>query len=202
LDGQTLRQTPLSTRFNVAAFGVLGYELDLKYVGRLELKEIKTQISFYKKHRRTLQFGRFSRVDTTKNNKVGWQSVDLDLNTAISGFFQTQATASEGYDQLKVMGLEALSNYEVRTKPQPLYLSRFGGLMKHVLPIELDPDGTIMRTAGKYYSLNDAVEKYTCSGAMLSQGIMLNNQFVGTHYNPETRLLGDFGSSLYVITKR
>ena len=199
---QTLRQTPLSTRFNVAAFGVLGYELDLKYVGRLEKKEIEDQIAFYKKHRHTLQFGRFSRINNAKSNKVCWQTTAPDGKEVVSGFFQTLATAAEGYDQLKVVDLDPAANYRVETKPQPLYLSRFGGLMKHVLPVELDPSGTIMRTAGKLYKLNDCVEKYQASGALLAQGIMLNNQFIGTNYNTETRLLGDFGSSLYVTTKR
>ena len=44
---QTLRETPLSTRFNVAAFGCLGYELDLKYLSSVELKEVQEQIAFY-----------------------------------------------------------------------------------------------------------------------------------------------------------
>jgi len=199
---QTLRQSPLATRFNVAAFGVLGYELDLKYVGRLEKKEIKDQIAFYKKHRRTLQFGIFSRIDNPKSNKVCWQTVAENGREAIAGFFQTLATAAEGYDQLQVIELPAGARYTVETRPQPLYLSRFGGLMKHVLPVELAPDGAIMRTAGKLYSLNDCVEKYQVTGGLLAQGLMLNNQFIGTNYNTETRLLGDFGSSLYVITKR
>jgi len=198
---QTLRQTPLATRFNVAAFGVLGYELDLKYVGRLEKKEIKEQIDFYRKHRRTLQFGRFSRLDVSQPNRVIWQTAAADGREVISGFFQTLAVASPGYDQLRVIELEPAAEYRLESKPQPLYLSRFGGLMKHVLPVELAPDGAIMRTAGKLYKLDDCVEKYQGSGALFGQGIMLNNQFIGTNYNTETRLLGDFGSTLYVTTK-
>jgi len=30
-------------------------------------------------------------------------------------------------------------------------------------------------------------------------GIPLNNQFMGSYYNENTRLLGDCGSSLYII---
>ncbi|MCL1800109.1 MAG: alpha-galactosidase [Promicromonosporaceae bacterium] len=195
---QTLRLTPMSTRFNVAAFGVLGYELDLKYVGRLEQKEIKDQIEFYKRHRRTLQFGRFSRIDNPKPNKVCWQTAARDGHEVISGFFQTQATAAEGYDTLKVLDLNPKARYELSTRPQPLYLARFGGLIKHVLPVELAPDGVIMRTAGKLYKMDDAVEHYQGTGALFAQGVMLANQFIGSHYNAETRLLGDFGSSLYV----
>ena len=199
---QTLRQTPLSTRFNVAAFGVLGYELDLKYVDRLELKEIVDQIKFYKKHRETLQFGVFSRLDYPKKNKVVWQTAARDKSEVISGFFQTLATASEGYDRLRVIDLLPNKRYHLETKPQSLYLSRFGGLLKHVLPVELDPNGFILRTAGKYYKLNDCVEKYDGDGELFGQGVLLNNQFVGSNYNEQTRLLGDFGSNLYVTERK
>ena len=58
---QTLRQTPLSTRFNVASFGCLGYELDLKYLSKVQKQEVKEQILFYKKYRKTLQYGQFTR---------------------------------------------------------------------------------------------------------------------------------------------
>ena len=42
---QTLRHTPLSTRGNVSFFGVLGYELDLKHLLNVEVKEIREQIA-------------------------------------------------------------------------------------------------------------------------------------------------------------
>ena len=208
---QTLRQTPLATRFNVAAFGCLGYELDMKYLTREELKEVKDQISFYKKHRRTFQYGRFWRGLPQKENKVVWHCIDKKSDgipcppdtprpcLAVSGFFQTLSTPSEGYDRLCVKGLDPGSKYIVTTRPQRLFVKRFGGLVKHILPLTLNPEGIIMRTINKYYSLTDCVESYTAYGAALSGGILLNNQFTGSHYNKETRLLGDFGSNLYVI---
>ena len=48
---QTLRNTPLSTRFNVAAFGAFGYEMDLTALNHVEREEIKDQIIFYKERR-------------------------------------------------------------------------------------------------------------------------------------------------------
>jgi alpha-galactosidase len=59
---QTLRRTPLHTRGNVSFFGVLGYELDLGDLLPVEEREIKAQIAFYKAHRRTFQFGEFTRL--------------------------------------------------------------------------------------------------------------------------------------------
>jgi alpha-galactosidase len=88
--------------------------------------------------------------------------------------------------------------YTVSTRPQRLYIERFGGLIKHVLPVELNPDGMIIRTANRHYSRKDCVETYTCSSEALKSGIPLNEQFIGTGYNENIRMLGDFGSNMYI----
>ena len=199
---QTLRRTPLTTRFNVACFGCLGYEMDLKYLTRVERKEIKEQIAFYKTHRRTFQYGRFAQLPAQKSNKVHWQCTAADGSEAIAGFFQTQATASEGGDFLPLTGLNPDAHYTVSTRPQSLFIKRFGGLVKHILPVSLNPDGIVLRTVGRFYRLTDCVERYEACGDMLNAGIRLNNQFVGSYYNKHTRLLGDFGSNLYVVKKQ
>ena len=196
---QTLRLTPLSTRFNAAAFGCLGYEMDLKYLSYVELKEVKDQIDFYKKHRRTFQYGMFYRGESFKDNKTVWHCVNPGAKTGISGFFQTQATASEGFDRLRLMGLNRERKYRVSTRPQSLFVKRFGGLVKHLLPVTLDPEGMILRVVNKFYKMTDCIEEYIAYGETLMGGILLNNQFVGSHYNEKTRLLGDFGSNLYIV---
>jgi len=198
---QTIRNTPIATRFNVAAFGCLGYELDLKFLTSEETKEVKEQIAFYKKYRKIFQYGRFWRAEQFKDNKVVWHVVDADSNTGISGFFQTQTTASEGFDRLRFMGLSPEKKYNVKTRPQRIYIKRFGGLVKHILPVTLDPNGVILRTANKHYSMTDCVESYNGYGKSLLGGLLLNNQFEGTNYNDKTRMLGDFGSNLYIVEK-
>ena len=199
---QTLRATPLTTRFNVACFGCLGYEMDLKYLTHVEKKEIREQIAFYKAHRKTFQYGRFSRLPALKANKVHWQCAAQDGGEAVAGFFQTQGEAAEGYDFLPLTGFDPASRYTVKTRPQSLFIKRFGGLVKHILPVSLNPDGVILRTVVRFYRLTDCVETYECRGDMLNTGIRLNNQFIGSYYNNHTRLLGDFGSNLYVVTKQ
>ncbi len=57
---QTLRVTPLETRFGVAAFGVLGYECNLD-VRKKSLEAIEEQVEFYKRRRRTFQYGEYHR---------------------------------------------------------------------------------------------------------------------------------------------
>lgn len=199
---QTLRSTPLTTRFNVACFGCLGYEMDLKYLTHAAKKEIKAQIAFYKAHRRTFQYGRFTRLPALRPNQQHWQCMSADGSEAVAGFFQTQGDAAQGYDRLPLTGFDPDGRYTVRTCPQSLFIKRFGGLVKHIMPIELNPDGFVLRTAGRFYALTDCVETYECRGDMLNAGLRLANQFIGSHYNDRTRLLGDFGSNLYVITKQ
>ena len=61
---QTLRRTPLTTRFAVAAFAVLGYECNFCDCTREELEEIRAQIALYRKWRSVLQQGIFYRGRT------------------------------------------------------------------------------------------------------------------------------------------
>ena len=196
---QTLRDTPITTRFNVAAFGNLGYELDLKRLSAVELKEVEDQIKFYKKYRKVFQYGKFWRDEEFKDNKVVWHVVDEDSDIGISGFFQTLTTTSEGFDRLRFVGLKSSKRYSVKTKIQRVFIERFGGLVKHLLPVELNPDGLIMRTANKHYSMNDCVESYNGYGKSLMSGVLLNNQYQGMGYNESTRILCDYGSNLYVV---
>lgn len=199
---QTLRLTPLSTRFHVSCFGCLGYELYLKYLTPAEKREIKAQIDFYKRHRRTFQYGRFYRLEAGKRNKTVWESLREDGEEALVGFFQTKAHAAEGYDRLPVAGLEKSARYTVQTRPQGLRVKGFGALIHHILPFRVHPEGILVRTADANYMLPDCVERYEGYGDALTAGILLNNQFIGSHYNKHIRLLGDFGSNLYLFTKK
>lgn len=198
---QTLRDTPLSTRFNVAAFGVLGYELDFKYLTKMELKEVKEQIAYYKAHRITLQYGRFYRFDEAKPNKLHWQVSARDGSEHICGHFQRLCTASGSADILPLTALEPESEYTVDAKPQRIFIKRLGGLVKHVMPIELDPDGFILRTANRLFAMPDGAESLRASGAALMSGLRLERQFLGTGYNGKLHMLGDFGSTLYNIRR-
>jgi len=196
---QTLRNTPLPTRFNVSAFGVLGYELDLKYLNFSELKEIRKQISEYKKYRRVLQYGKFYRFDKRKPHKENLLCVSDDRDTAIAGHFQTLAPASDTNDILPLTGLDPDKRYTVKTLEQTYAIRRFGALVRHAIPMKVDPNGFLFRTADKYYRLPDAVEQYEGWGIVLEEGIRLNSQFIGSGYNTNMRIMGDYGSNLYII---
>ena len=195
---QTLRDVPLATRFNVAAFGVLGYELDFGELTPEERRQIKRQIAFYKAHRKTLQYGRFAGVDAGKERE-GWQISRGD--ECIAGIYNLDYHTSPARDTLRVLGTEKDATYTVQTVEQRLKISRFGSLIKHVFPITLKADGAILRFVNRHFSMKDGVESYTVSGAGLSNGIPLAMQYSGTGYHTALRLLGDWASNLYLIQK-
>lgn len=197
---QTLRKSPLSTRFNVASFGALGYELNLSYVTPAEKKEIKEQIKLYKGYRGVLQYGTFKRFDVEDSNRKVWQVSRGD--THFVGNFQYLQPSSPNLETLYVKDLKPEALYRIRSVNQRMPIDRFGHLISHALPIKVHPSGFLMRTLGKYKQLDNATEDYVTSGQVLMNGLKLKQQFMGTWYNDQTRIMGDFGSQLYIIEKK
>ena len=191
---QTLRATPLSTRGNISMFGCLGYELDLTELLPVELTEIRAQIEFYKAHRRTLQYGRFTR-DKTDSGGTIWQAQTEE--ETVAGVFHGIQSAAPGYERLRVAGLDAQTQYQLDSRPQLLRVGDFGSLLRHVLPVKLNPNGLAVQTADSYYKMYDGQQTVTASGAAYSAGIMLAPRFSGTGYNADGRMQGDFGSNVY-----
>jgi alpha-galactosidase len=196
---QTLRSVALSTRFNVAAFGVLGYELDLGELTAEECKQIAAQIAFYKKHRSLFQYGRLCRY-FPREDRESWQITKEGITAAAIYNLTYQAVPQR--DSLKILSAEPGRNYTMTSVPQQLKISRFGGLIKHILPVRLNTNGFILRNADRHFSMKDGKESYTASGAMLAEGINLAMQYEGSGYDPELRILGDFGSNLYLIREK
>ncbi len=188
---QTLRNTPLCTRGNVSFFGCLGYELDLKHLLKLEKEEIRAQIAFYKKYRSVFQFGAFRRL------KNGWQ-VSRD-GTVLAAVFRKLVPAAPGYETLRLKGLQPARKYRFTTRAQKLRIGQFGSLVKHVAPVNLNPNGFILRTADRLVTLPDGAQELTASGAALMAGVRLLPLFRGTGYDTNQRTLTDFGSELYII---
>ena len=190
---QTLRTTPLSTRANVAFFGCLGYELDLKHLLAVEIREVKAQIAFYKQYREIFQYGTFRR------HKLGWQVSDGEVTLA--GVFHGLVHAAPGYEQLRLVDLEKDARYRVWSLTQAIRIGQFGGLLKHVAPVNIDPNGALLRIADRHFTLPGGAEEMTVSGAALMSGILLRPMFRGTGYDEKQRTQGDFGSDIYVIEK-
>ena len=188
---QTLRHTPLSTRANVAYFGCFGYELDLKHLLSVEVKEIQAQTAFYKKYREVFQFGAFRRIPG------GWQVSHEKIT--IAGQFHGLVHAAPGYEYLKPTGLEPSRRYRVLAAAQTLRVGQFGNLLKHVMPVNINPNGLLLHAADGCYAMEDGQLNVSASGAALMSGIPLLPQFRGTGYDKNQRTQGDFGSNVYVI---
>ena len=197
---QTLRHTPLGTRFAVSCFGCLGYELDLRELSPVEMREARRRIEFYKKHRMTLQYGRLYRFDLP-DGREAFECVARDGAEAVTGHFRRLVHAAPAFEKLPADGLDAAALYEVESLPALLRISDFGGLIKHALPVKLRPGGAILRAADSLTGLRQDKERYTASGAALMDGIRLQNLFSGTGYDKALRLPGDFGSEIYLITR-
>ena len=195
---QTLRHTPLSTRGNVSFFGVLGYELDLKYLTSVDEKDITSQIRFYKQHRQLFQFGRFSRLPAP-DDEVRWQ-VSLG-DTAAAGMFYRLVHAAPAFDELRLLDLDPDARYLITSRGQNLRVGDFGSLLRHVVPVRLNPRGLVVSGADALYVMPECAESEEASGAALMSGIRLSDRFCGTGYNDEMRLVRDFSSRVYLIRR-
>lgn len=169
---QTLRHTSIETRFNVACFGVLGYEIDITKLSDLEKKAISEQIKFYKKHRKLFQFGTFDRIFSDEHQVV-WQVVSKDQKEAMVFLYQRIAIPNPPSDLLKITGLLEEELYEVKVRTQ----------------YNLDSRMPMSET-----------EEYQAYGDMLmNAGIKLSQQFTGIWVHEQTRIMGDFASRIYEI---
>ena len=186
-----MRHTPLATRGNVAFFGCLGYELDLKHLLPVEIKEVKAQVAFYKQYRHVFQYGTFCRT------KTGWQVTHG--KTTLAGVFHGLVHAAPGYEQLRVPGLKPNGTYHVTALSQAIRVGQFGNLLKHVVPVNVNPNGALLRIADSRLTLPGNAEDLTVSGGALAAGILLKPLFRGTGYDKNQRTQGDFGSDIYII---
>ena len=196
---QTLRDAPLSSRFNVAAFGVLGYELDFGELTPHERRQIKEQIAFYKAHRRTFQYGRFRRYFPRPGERESWQITGGE--ETLAAIYNLSYHTGPARDVLRILNAESGKRYQMDSVKQYLRIGRFGGLIKHVSPVPVRADGFIMRFVDRHFAMTDGQEHYSCSGEALQAGIPLAMQYSGTGYDPSLRILGDWGSSMYLITE-
>ena len=111
---QVNRDTPLSTRANVAYFGTFGYELDLNVLSSEELEDVREEITFMKQYRHLLQFGTFYRLESPfSHNTAAWMVVDSDKKEAIVGWYRVLNGINLPFTRLKLKGLDPGTKYAV-----------------------------------------------------------------------------------------
>ena len=198
---QVMRHTPLETRFNVACFGVLGYELDLSAITPFEEKVIVEQIKFYKEYRDLFQYGTFKRLQSVYDtNYTIWMVISRDKKQAILGFFQKLAKPNPGFDTIKISDLNDEMMYTIKSRTQYTNIRTFGSLVNEALPIKLKVNHFLHNVvANRYLFKLDEFNKELTGNQLKSVELLLHHQFTGTGYNDNVMLLPDFGSRLFII---
>ena len=135
------RYSNIEHRFNVASFGLLGYELDVTKLTKFERVAVKKQIEFYKEHRKLLQFGEFTRIgDVFENgNKTCWQITNKEKTQAIMGYFINRISPNRENDIIRFADLNEAYDYELKNRTQLINIKEFGGLINAIpLPVSID----------------------------------------------------------------
>ena len=221
---QTLRRTPIETRFNVASFGVLGYECNLCDMSKEDLEAIRSQITMYKQWREVMQFGRFYRASSMSDsrscdgdglgapgfsaleplpgNEISWTVVSTDKSKAVSMTMQILTHPNAQWCVLRPVGLDPDIKYHLEGRDLKFDLREFGGLVNYVAPVHVKQDGFLHKMIAKFYKMNSEKETHDMYGsAMMYAGVHLRSAFASGGYNENMRYYPDFGSRIYTIEK-
>ena len=195
---QTLRRTPLATRFAVAAFGALGYECDVRGLPSAEKQAIREQIALYKKWREVLQFGDFYRI--TEGNLHRWTCVSPDKSRAVVLLLQELTEANVQAHRLQLRGLDPDKTYRLYNIPGRVDVRTFGSLINTVTPVHVRQDSVLHNVIAKQVKMNGETENVTATGSVLMHtGVMLSPAFSGSGFNEKVRIFPDFAARLYFL---
>lgn len=203
---QVLRQNSIESRFNVACFGLLGYELNLNSLSNFEKKAIRKQVEFYKKHRKLIQFGRFYRIKSPfDTNQAIWMVISEARDEALLGYYQKIQESNESLETIKLKGLDEEYLYHIETREQYMNIERFGELINDYIPFNVKTNGIkgiVHKTISDNYMFQNDLQKTDEYGdCLMYAGFRLLQQFNGAGFNENVRYIGDFGSRIYYLSK-
>lgn len=188
---QTLRVTPLESRFDVAVFGAFGYEMDLTAVTPGAAACIAAQIAWFKEHRVLFQQGQMYRlVSPFETDECAWMVVSEDRTQAAVLEMISLVHPNSAQPPLRLTGLDPDRTYEISVRPQFLETERFGSMVRQAFPeLEQVPElfpceqGTM-----------------TASGSLLMYaGIRRRQRFGGFGIAPDVRIMPDFSARIYLL---
>lgn len=195
---QTLRSSPLSSRFMVAMFGVLGYELLTDEMSGNEKKEAKLFMAVYKKYREIFQFGYFYEVDNY-NDEIVWQVSSKDKKTHIIMQFNALQSITPKEGVLKAYHLLD-TDYHIYTVMSEHDIREFGGLINQITPIHLNPNGRLVRILSRHIRIPSEKDDFVINGKALSEGgLRLSPEWSASGLNEHVRVKRDFGARIYII---
>ena len=211
---QTLRNTPLETRFNVAAFGICGYECNFCDMKKEELSAIKAQIELYKEWREVLQFGQFYRGRSFHDSVRGsescltksegaiteWTCVGKDQRKAVGFVMQKLVCPNTHYEYYKAKGLNPDEEYHFYNRVLKYNVKEFGDLVNTVAPIHIKQDSLMHNIIAKFVKMDGETEDCMVYGdALMYSGVKLQQGFAATGYSNEVRHFQDFSSRIYFM---
>ena len=112
------------------------------------------------------------------------------------GHFQVGSRAASAPEPLPLAGLDPHRRYRVRSLPQGTSLRSLGGLVSHALPVKLSGHGVPLTVLDWFRSLDDREQEYLGTGSALAW-LRLDPRFDGQ--DTAARLVGDYGSALYLV---
>lgn len=196
---QTLRRTPLETRFAVAALGVLGYECNLVDVSSGEREAIREQIRLYKEWREVLQFGQLYR-DSTADGQKCFTIVSPDRERAVGVMVQSLAVANPLATVYKAKGLAMDKEYHFYNRKLKYDIRLMGDLVNTISPIHISQDSVMHRLVAKLVQLEGETEDYLLTGEELMEaGVSLCQNFSAVGWQEQVRIYPDFSARMYFI---
>ena len=194
---QTLDVSTLETRFEVAAPGCFGYELNICEMSEDHKKQIRNQVEFYKRYRKLFQFGDYYRLPDS-----GYIIVSPDKETAAVFAVRLKAAPNNDYTCIKGPGLESDYVYSVKNRVVAYSVKDMGSLINSVAPIHVKQDGIVHNLLDMIKDIESEKQVETITGAAFkSRGISLNASFAGTGYNEKTRIMRTGDTRLYMFEK-
>ncbi|MBO5335326.1 MAG: alpha-galactosidase [Clostridia bacterium] len=198
---QTFRSSMVESRFNTACIGAFGYELDLSKISELDTKAVIEQIRWYKKYRKTLQFGTYYRLESVfADPHASWAVVSKDQKQAVVNVTNQVFELYCPQTVVHVPGLKEGGRYEFKTRKQ--YFPQYEGQVWHeecVSPaIENDED--VLARAEACPAKVCEMQRYELYGKTLwDTGVRLNPELHECADRSALRIMYDFGSRLYSI---
>lgn len=198
-----LRQSGIEHRFNVSAFGLLGYELDVTMLSKFDKAAVKKQIEFYKKHRKLLQYGEYSRIgDFFTDNFCKWQITAPDKSESMMGYFVNRVIPNWGNDVIRFTDLDPEKNYALSERVQLFSIRNIGEILNVPLPKKIDiEESKLYEFLAENVKLRCEKENYTIGGdALMASGFKPHQPFVLSGYKPGvSRILLDTDSRMYYL---
>lgn len=197
---QTLRNTSIDTRFEVAAFGLLGYECNLEELSSEDLVAVKEQVAFYKRYRDTLQYGDFYRIKCNEKGIYQWLTVSEDKKKAIGLYLQKEVIPNFTYGRFRAKGLDNKKLYHFTNRQHTFEISELGCLIHNITSGQMKENTSGKNIIGKDMMILSEIEDCVAYGDVFNQaGMKLKQAFGGIGYDENIRFFGDFASRLYVF---